>query len=183
MTISGCKNKLPIEDDISSSHFMLVNQDSAVVEFPDYMRGKIAVMGFIFTNCPDICPLTTNNMQRIKAELEKENIKDVLFTSLSFDPARDKPFVLKDYARIRNIDLKNWQFLTGKQSVIDSIKKKMHFFAVAADTSYSEDGKKYYFFVHTDRISLIDRQGRVRKNYKGSTINIGEIVNDIKQIM
>jgi protein SCO1/2 len=162
---------------------MLVNQDSAVVEFPDYLKGKIAVMGFIFTNCPDICPLTTNNMQRIKAELEKENIKDVLFVSLSFDPARDKPFVLKDYARIRNIDLKGWQFLTGKQSVIDTIKKKMHFFAVAADTSYSEDGKKYYFFVHTDRISLIDKQGRVRKNYKGSTINIGEIVNDIKQIM
>lgn len=174
---------MPIEDDISSAHFQLVNEDSAKVSFPDNVKGRVTVMGFIFTNCPDICPLTTNNMQRIQKELVNEKIDGISFISLSFDPARDRPSVLKQYAQIRGIDLKNWQFLTGEQAVIDSIKKTMHFFAVAADTSYSEEGKPYYFFVHTDRISLIDREGRVRKNYRGSTVDVNEVIKDIKEIM
>lgn len=179
----GCKKKLPVEDDISGSHFTLLNEDSVQVSFPGYLKGQITVMGFIFTNCPDICPLTTNNMQRLQKKLQEENIAGVSFVSLSFDPKRDRPWVMKQFAEVRGIDFKEWHFLTGEQSVIDSIKRKMHFFAIAADTSYSEEGTPYYFFVHTDRISLIDREGKVRKNYKGSTVNLDEIMQDIKSLM
>jgi protein SCO1/2 len=62
------------------------------------------------------------------------------------------------------------------------MKKAMNFVAAAGDTSYTEDGMPYYFFVHTDRISLIDQEGKIRKNYKGSRIDINEIIKDIKTI-
>lgn len=181
-TIYGCKDKLPIQDDISKVHYTLLNEDSSKVVFPDNVKGRIVVMGFIFTNCPDICPMTTNNMQRIQQEAAKQGLKNVSFVSLSFDPTRDTPSVLKQFAGVRGISLDNWHFLTGEESVIDSLKRKMHFIAIAGDTSYTSDGKPYYFFVHTDRISLIDEDGRVRKNYKGSQANINEVVNDIKSL-
>ena len=49
-----------------------------------------------------------------------------------------------------------------------------------SDSSITSEGKKYYYYIHTDRISLLDSNGRIRKNYSGSTINIDEILNDIK---
>jgi protein SCO1/2 len=179
---TGCKEKLPVEKDISKKQFELLNEDSAKVYFPELVKGKITVMGYIYTNCPDICPMTTNNMEKIKQRLKDDNIDNVTFISLSFDPLRDKPSVLKQYAQIRGINLSNWHFLTGRENIIDSIKKQMNFLAVAEDTSYSADRKPYYFFTHTDRISLIDQSGKLRKNYRGSRINVEEIVNDIKSL-
>lgn len=178
----GCSKEKEIEANLTNINHALLNEDSVKVSFPGYFKGKTAVMGFIFTNCPDICPLTTNNMQRIQKQLEKEGIYNVEFISLSFDPERDKPSVLKEYARIREIDTKNWHFLTGSKEAVDALKKEMHFMAIPGDTSYTEDRRPYYFFVHTDRISLIDPESRVIKNYKGSSINIEEIVRDIKKL-
>lgn len=181
-TITGCGEKLPVEKDLSKENFELLNEDSTKVIFPDLVKGKTVVMGYVYTNCPDICPMTTNNMQKVEKILKEENINNVTFLTLSFDPLRDTPSILKQYADIREINLSNWHFLTGTQGVIDSLKKEMHFVAVADDTSYAEDNTPYYFITHTDRISLIDKSGRLRKNYPGSKLNIDEIINDIKTL-
>ena len=52
-------------------------------------------------------------------------------------------------------------------------------FAVPGDSIKFDNGEKIYLYVHTDRISLIDKEGKIRKNYLGSKANIVEIVNDI----
>lgn len=180
--LSGCDKKISVEVDLSKEKFELLNEDSVKVYFPQNVKGKTVVLGYIYTNCPDICPMTTNNMQKIQEKLENININNVTFLSLSFDPLRDTPSVLKQYADIRGIGLTNWHFLTGTQKMIDSLKSEMHFVALAEDTSYSANNTPYYFFTHTDRISLIDKEGKIRKNYPGSHINIDEIINDIKSL-
>ena len=181
ISINSCKPTLPVEKRIFTS-FQLINQDSAKVDFPDDFKGKILVMGFIFTNCPDICPLTTNNLHLVQEKLKKENIGNVQIAALSFDPDRDTPSVLKQYAEIRDIDLSNFEFLTGKKNVVDSLISLMGVKAFSGDTTYTKDGKPVYFYIHTDRISLIDQKGNVRKDYRGSRANIDEIVEDIKSI-
>lgn len=180
--IYGCGKKLPVETDLSKYKFELLNEDSSKIFFPEMVKGKTVVMGYIYTNCPDICPMTTNNMQKIENMLKEMKFNNVAFLSLSFDPLRDTPSVLKQYANIRGISLSNWHFLTGTQKVIDSLKKEMHFVAFAEDTSYAANNTPYYFFTHTDRISLIDKSGKLRKNYRGSKIDINEIINDIKSL-
>ncbi len=179
---AGCKDNLPVIEDLQKRNFNLVNQDSANVNFPGITKGKVTVVGFIFTNCPDICPLTVNNMQRVEKKLREENIDNVEFVAISFDPERDTPQVLKDFAEIRNINFSNWNFLTGTQTEIDSVKNAFRIMAVVEDTSYADDGMPYYFFVHTDRIALVDKEGKLRKNFAGSKINIEEIVSDIKSL-
>ncbi|MBI5730536.1 MAG: SCO family protein [Ignavibacteriales bacterium] len=178
----SCKEKFPVIEELGSIRYNLVNQNNQNVVFPDFVKNKIVVMNYIFTNCPDICPLSTNNMRLIQEGIKKENIKNVHFVSLSFDPKFDTPDVLKKFAGIRNLDLSNWVFLTGEKSVTDSIIKKVGVWAVPNDSSIFRNGRKIYYYVHTDRIQLIDADGKIRKNYKGSTINVNEIVADIKNL-
>lgn len=178
----SCTNELPIIGEYHSGSYTLLNQDSIQVEFPEFVKGKITVIGFIFTNCPDICPLTTNNMRLVQEKLKSENIEGIEFVSLSFDPENDSPSTLSKFAEIRDLDLSNWCFLTGEQAVIDSILKRSSVFAVPGDTSVTSDGEEIVFYIHTDRISLIDREGRIRANYFGSRANIEKIVEDIKAI-
>ncbi|MBU2491902.1 MAG: SCO family protein [Bacteroidetes bacterium] len=183
ISLSAC-NGLPIEGDFGPTHFNLIDQDNQSQIFPDLIKGKIGVVGYIFTNCPDICPLTTNNMRLIQEELKKENINDdVEFVSISFDPEVDSPEVLKNFAEIRDLDLNNWAFLTGEKSIIDSLIKEAGVIAVVGDSSVTKEGETIYYFIHTDRISLIDEEGNIRKNYLGSRINIKDVVADIKKLL
>ncbi|MCL4549495.1 MAG: SCO family protein [Bacteroidetes bacterium] len=183
LMLTGCGEKLPVVENFSNNHYHLVNQKGEPVVFPDFVKGKIVVMNFIFTNCPDICPLSTNNMRLIQERLNKEKISNVEFVSLSFDPNNDTPEVLTKFADIRGLDLNNWTFLTGQKSVTDSVIHQANVIAVPNDSTVFKDGRKIYYYIHTDRISLIDAEGRIRKNYIGSKINIDEIINDIKKLM
>lgn len=180
--ITSCSKDLPVLGGYYSGSFTMLNQDSVLVEFPELVKGKTTLIGFIFTNCPDICPLTTNNMRLVQERLKKENITGVEFVSISFDPVHDTPSVLSRFAEIRDLDLSNWCFLTGEQTAVDSILKRSGVFAVPGDTSVTSSGEEIVFFIHTDRISLMDAEGRIRANYPGSRADIDKIVEDIKTL-
>jgi len=182
LLLFSCKNSLPIIDAWGVNKYNLVDQNNKPVIFPDFVKGKIVVINYIFTNCPDICPINTNNMRLIQERLKKENISNIELVSLSFDPQNDTPEVLTKFAMIRNLDLNNWAFLTGDKATTDAIINKAGVIAVPSDSSIFKDGRKIYYYIHTDRISLIDTEGRIRKNYIGSKINIEEIVNDLKTL-
>ncbi|MFC2139371.1 SCO family protein [Bacteroidota bacterium] len=181
--LQSCGDDLPVIDDFGESHYKLLTQDSTEVIFPDFVKGQIAVIGYIFTNCPDICPLTTNNMRRIQQRANEEGLRNIRFVSISFDPEVDRPGVLKRYAKLRRLDESNWTFLTGEKEITDSLIKQVGVVAFPGDSTATSDGEMIYFYVHTDRISVIDAEGRIRKNYLGSIINIEEIISDLKLLV
>lgn len=178
----SCKEELPLNKDLTKKSYNFINQDGENVIFPDIIKGQITVMGFIYTHCPDICPMTTHNMYLTQKKLKEGEIDDVKFVALSFDPDRDSPEVLKKFAEVRELDFKSWTLLTGEKSTVNEIMKRFDVKAIKTDESIDEEGNSEYSMMHTDRISLIDENGRLRKNYKGSTINIEELVNDIKTL-
>lgn len=180
--ILGCSDGFDVLEDLSEDKYLLLNSDSVTVSFPEFVKGKVAVVGYIFTNCPDICPLTTNNMRLIQDELKKQNIENVELVTISFDPAVDKPSVLKKYAEIRNFDLNNWHFLTGDKPIIDKLMKKLGIVAVVGDSTVISEKETIYYYIHTDRISLYDEKGRIRKNYLGSEAPIQNVIKDIKKL-
>jgi protein SCO1/2 len=165
---------------IYQTKYELLNQDSVRVVYPELVKGKIAIVGYVFTNCPDICPLTTNNMRLVQERVKEEGIKNVEFVTISFDPLFDTPSVLKEYAEVRRLDTSNWTFLTGDKEVTDQVIKDVGVVAVPSDSTLMESGEMMYFYVHTDRINLMDEQGRIRASYLGSQADIEQIVNDIK---
>ena len=179
---SGCKADLEELEDFTKKNYSLLNQDSVQVRFPKIIKGKIAVIGYIFTNCVDVCPLTTNNMRLIQENLIKQEINNVEFVSISFDPEEDKPSVLNRFAKVRDLNLENWNFLTSSKETIDSLMKDVGMVIIKSDSTVYENGMKKYYYVHTDRIQLIDQNGILRKNYNGSKISIDEIIQDIKTL-
>ncbi len=182
LLLLGCSEKFEVIDDLSNSKFSLVDQTNTAREFPKLAKGKLTVVGYIFTNCPDICPLTTNNMRMIQEKVREAKIKNVEFVSISFDPLQDKPETLRKFAEVRNLDLSNWTFLTGEKTIVDSLMNRIGILAVVSDSTVFKDGRKIYYYTHTDRIQLMDEEGKIRKNYKGSGINVEEILNDIKSL-
>lgn len=182
LLITSCSKDFEVIEDIGNSTYDLIDQEGSAKKFPAFVKNKIVVAGYIFTNCPDICPLTTNNMRLIQERLKKDEVEGVQFVSVSFDPDNDTPDVLKKFAGIRNLDLSNWTFLTGAKSEIDKLMKKVGVLAVPGDSTVFPSGKVSYYYIHTDRIQLIDGEGKIRKNYTGSAISVDEIVDDIKSI-
>ena len=181
--LTGCGTDFEIIEDLKNTEYKLIDMDSNNVVFPEIIRDKVAVVGYIFTNCPDICPLTTNNMRLVQEKLKADNIKGVQFVSISFDPDADKPSVLRKFAEIRNLDLSNWNFLTGDKKSISNLLNKTGIIAFVGDSTTFDDGSKTYYYTHTDRIQLIDQNGRIRKNYVGSSADISEIAEDVMKLV
>ena len=182
LVLIGCQSKLPLDKDLTKRSYTFLNQDSVVVNFPEIIKDKITVMGFIYTHCPDICPMTTHNMVLTEERLIEEGIDDVHFVALSFDPERDSPEVLRKFAEIRDIKFDSWIFLTGDRTTTEDLLRRFDVKAIPTDSTFFEDGTNSYSIMHTDRISLINNKGILKQNYKGSIINIEELITDIKYL-
>jgi protein SCO1 len=103
----------------------LVTQDGKTVHFyDDLIKGKIIVLDMIYTHCVDACPLETARLVQVQKMLGDKVGKDIFFYSITIDPKRDTPKVLKQYAENYHVG-PGWTFLTGKKEDIDTIAKKL----------------------------------------------------------
>lgn len=177
--ITGC-NQPEVINDLSDDSFTMVNQDSTTVQFPQDFNGDILVVGFIYTHCPDVCPVITAKLSNINNQLE--NNDGVHFAEISFDPARDTPSVLKKYMQSFNLDPEKFTMLTGDSVTVDSALNKMDILAKIAYTKTNEEGDKSYLMNHTNRILVMDRKGRVRFEYPGSVVNEDHVIDDINRL-
>ncbi len=177
--LTGC-NQPEVIHDLSDDSFAMVNQDSASVEFPKDFQGDILVVGFIYTHCPDVCPVITAKLSNINNQLE--NKEGVHFAEISFDPKRDTPSVLKKYMQSFNLDPEKFTMLTGDSVTVDSALSKMDILAKMAYSKTNEEGDTSYLMNHTNRILIMDREGRVRFEYPGSVVNEDHVIDDINRL-
>lgn len=179
LLVAACQNNEVI-DDLGDASFDLVNQDSISVTFPDDYEGKYVVMGFIYTNCPDICPLITQNLIKIQKGLN--NPEDVQFVGVTFDPERDTPTVLSKYKS--NFDLNdNFNFLTGDSAAVAAFMDSVRVRTQVSMTTTTEDGKELYFLNHSDKIMVMNPQSQVIIEYGGSMPSVPNlIIEDLKRI-
>jgi protein SCO1 len=104
----------------------LTTQDGKSVRFyDDLLKGKQVAINLIFTTCKDVCPLETANLVQLKRVLGERVGKDIFMYSISIDPERDTPEVLKAYAEKFGAGGPDWLFLTGKPEDIKLIGKKL----------------------------------------------------------
>ncbi len=102
----------------------VVTQDGKTLRFyDDVIKGKQVVVSFIYTSCPDLCPLTTARLALVKEQLGDIMGRDVFFVSLTVDPENDTPIRMKAMADAFNAG-PGWLFLTGKPEDIRAINSK-----------------------------------------------------------
>jgi len=101
----------------------LTTQDGKEVRFfDDLIKDKVVAINFIYTRCPDTCPLETAQLVRVQNIMGDRLGKDVFFYSISIDPEVDTPEVLKEYKQRFGA---NWTFLTGDKGDIIKLRKKL----------------------------------------------------------
>ena len=177
--LSACSS--PALDDYSDVRYELTDQNGETVIFPDDYQGSPLVIGFIYTNCPDICSFITANVSKVYEEMS--NPGDTKFVLVTFDPERDTPEVLKSYAQAFDMDREPFQFLTGDPETIDDFMKRV---SVRTQESYSkelDDGDRMYFLNHSDKILLINENSELIFDYGGSMTPVNIIIEDLNKLL
>lgn len=170
----------PALDDYSDVSYELINQNGETVRFPDNFQGDPLVVGFIYTNCPDICSFITANVKKIHDEMDDPG--KTQFVLITFDPARDTPEVLRDYAQAFDMNTSPFHFLTGDEQVVNDLMTR---FGVRTQESYSKDlenGERLYFINHSDKILLINEQSELIFDYGGSMTPPSIIIEDLEKL-
>jgi protein SCO1 len=103
----------------------VVTHDGKAVRFyDDLIKGKRVVINFAYLNCSDICPLSVSRLAEARRKLGDMVGRDVFIYTITLDPARDTPELLKMYADAFEAG-PGWTFLTGKPENIDQIRYKL----------------------------------------------------------
>jgi protein SCO1/2 len=133
--------------------FQLTDDAGKPATGEDY-RGKVVLLYFGYTHCPDVCPLTLAHLhavlQRVGPTADGARI---LFVSV--DPARDTPAIMHAYV---NAFDKRAVGLTGAPRAIEALSKRYR----SAFTREPDKGDGQYEVSHSSAIYLFDRQGRAR---------------------
>ena len=133
--------------------FELTDQDNKTITNEDY-AGKVYVLEFFFSSCPTICPKMNANM----LILENKYFGNPNFgiASITIDPTKDTPEILKQHAKDLGVRSSNWHFLTGEKSYIMDLANK-GFNLYAGENSQVNGG-----FEHSGLFALIDKNGNIR---------------------
>lgn len=114
---------------------LTTHEGKSVRFFDDLLKDKVVVINFVYTSCTDSCPLETAAMANMQKLLGDRVGKDVFIYSITIDPKRDTPAVLKEYAKKFGAG-PGWTFLTGKEADIILIRKKLGLYI---DTLQNDD--------------------------------------------
>jgi len=145
LKIDGKDRKVP--------DFILTNQDSLFITNDDLL-GKVYVLEFFFSRCPDICIEMNRNMRKLDKKFGDSN--DFGIVSITIDPSHDSPYILKKYSEDLGVKSQNWHFLTGDRNYIYDLANKG--FNIYAYENPNFGGG----FEHQGYFALIDKQGYIR---------------------
>ena len=165
--ISSC-SKHDIDDEV------FINQMGQGVRLRDF-KGKVVLMNFIYTSCDNKgCDALSLQFLRLQLRLRDSTDKNLFFLSVSIDPEKDTPEVLKTYAQKFKVDPNAWFFLTGSPGAVERLMKK---YAVVWKTD--PDGKRHHRVV----MALLDRDGRKAAEYNDYNYDTEKIIEDIKNLL
>ena len=158
--------RIPIED------FSLTDQSNQSFRFENF-KGKVLLVDFAYTTCPDVCPLMTAAMRSVQDGLTSSERKRIHLIMVTTDPEVDSPAVLASFAKRYHVDLSNWSFLTGAESSLAKVWKN---FGVGVK-------KKARGLVdHTPLTAVIDQSGTMRFAYHGAAPEPKIILRDIRSL-
>lgn len=167
--------------DKSAPEFSFQDAEGKAVALAD-LRGKVTVFHFIYTSCPDVCPLHAERLAEIQAMLNQTPTRDqVRFVTVTTDPVRDTPEVIRDYDPAHGLDPVNWTILTSGPDRPEDTTRQLaqafgHKFTLTEDGGYQMHGVVTH---------VIDQEGRWRANFHGLkfeptnlVVYVNALVND-----
>jgi protein SCO1/2 len=121
----------------------------------DALPKKLKLIEFMYTNCPDICPVTTYKMKHLRDELFKKDEfgKKIEFITITIDPARDTTEKLTKYSQTFDMKETNgWHLLRGDEKATKNLAQSFNFL-------YRDPGGGMY--IHTSNTYLLDEDNHL----------------------
>ena len=153
--------------------FTLTKEDGKRLTLKE-LRGKVLAITFIFASCTDTCPLLTAEMAGIQNRLGSCFGPQVFFLSITVDPERDTPAVLKRYAEAHRANTAGWAFLTGSPAEIREVARNYGIYYKKGPRGDVD---------HTFLTSLVDQKGILRVQYMGVRFNPDEMLRDLQSLL
>lgn len=131
------------------------------------LRGKVVAINFIYTSCalPQFCFRLANHFGVVQRRFKDRMGADLILLTVTFDPVRDQPEQLAEYAKQWNAKPDTWHFLTG---TVPDIQRVCGLFGV---DFFPDEG----LMNHSSHTALIDRQGRLVANIEGNEFTAGQL--------
>ncbi len=151
----------------------------------DLMGDRVVLFSFIYTRCNDIngCPLANAVFHKLQAKLQErpEIAQATRLLSMSFDPERDTPEVMKEFGQGLGGNGVDWQFLTAKDR--DALQPILGDYGQYTIREYDESGEYTGDFAHMLRVFLIDRELRIRNIYSVAFLHADILINDLETLL
>jgi len=164
--------------------FVLRDSTGRAVNTHQITAGKVAVVSFIYTACPERlgCPLASLALQDLQGRLKDEGLhRDVALLSISFDPGRDSPAQLAKYARVYGADPAFWWFMTAPSTRV--LEGVLESYGQDRAPVYDPRGRFTGRYSHVLKVFLLDRDGYIRNIYSAGFLVPDLVVNDIKTVL
>jgi protein SCO1/2 len=176
----GEKEKYFQPIDKPAPDFTLRDADGRVFRLADF-QGKVVILHFIYTNCPDVCPLHAERIAQIQSMVKQGHMQDrVQFITITTDPSRDTTDVMREYGKAHGLDPANWLFLTTTTDAPEDATRRL---AESFGHKFTKEEEGYQ--MHGIVTHVIDREGRWRGNFHGlqfepvnMVVFVNALVND-----
>lgn len=146
------------------------------------LRGKPVVLTFIYTNCPDVCPIITAKLNQTLQLLGPDASK-VEIVAITVDPERDTPARAKQFSEQQGIGDK-WHFLTADSKTLQPVwdaygvyQQREKALSEQQGTPHPDDG---YTVAHSAPVYVIDKLGDKRLAYGGFELLPEDLVHDLR---
>ena len=155
--------------------FTLTTQTGATISDAD-LRGKPYVASFIYTQCAAVCPIVVRQLTRVHSALGP----DARIVSFSVTPDTDTPAALARFGQERGIDARSWSLVTGSKHTIYALARESYF---ADDDRVGTSPDDLTAFLHTEKLVLVDGNGRLRGIYNGTQPHaVDQLIADLSRL-
>ncbi len=153
---------LELDTPVAMPDLTLIDYDGKPFNLRDETSGKVALLFFGFTNCPDICPVHLANIAAVLTKLPDEVRREVRVLFVTTDPARDTLPRLRQW--VRQFD-PEFVGLTGPDSLIVAAERALGIAPAVIDSSAGPD----YLVQHSSAVIAFTRDGMARVHYPFGT--------------
>ncbi|MEO7019403.1 MAG: SCO family protein [Ktedonobacteraceae bacterium] len=149
--------------------FHLTDQFGKPISLSQF-RGKTVVLTFLYTHCPDACPLTAEKLHATQVQLGKD-ASNVVMLAVSTDPTGDTPASALAFSQTHKLS-NNWHYLLGTHEALSPVWNAYSIYAQPATATVT----------HTSAVYIIDDKGRERIFFSNDFTS-AQLTNDLKVLL